>query len=43
MTSEYAFIYEECEIPVGLTVRQWRATNARPVRRRFFRSLFARS
>jgi len=43
MTSEYAFLYEECDIPVGLTVREWRASTARPARRRRFRTLFGRT
>jgi hypothetical protein len=43
MTSEYAFLYEECDIPAGLTVREWRAATARPARRRRLRALFHRA
>ena len=43
MTSEHAFLYEECDIPVGLTVREWRAANAQPACRRRLRDLLARA
>jgi hypothetical protein len=41
MTTEYAFRYEHCDIPEGLTLREWRAARARPARRRL-RDLLAR-
>jgi hypothetical protein len=33
MTSQYAFRYEHCDIPEGMTLREWRAARARPARR----------
>jgi hypothetical protein len=34
MLNAYAFRYEECDIPEGMTLREWRAASARPRRRR---------
>jgi hypothetical protein len=33
---EHAFLYESCDIPAGLTIREWRTVRAaeRPRRRR---------
>jgi len=33
MTSQHAFRYEHCDIPDGMTLRQWRAAQACPARR----------
>lgn len=42
MSSSYAFRYEHCDIPEGMTVSSWRAARARPRRRRRLRDLLAR-
>jgi hypothetical protein len=41
MTTEYEFRYEQCDIPEGVTLREWRAAHTRPARRRL-RDLLAR-
>jgi hypothetical protein len=33
MTSEHAFRYEHCDIPSGMTLREWRAAHAQPAPR----------
>jgi hypothetical protein len=39
--TDYAFRYEQCDIPEGVTIRSWRARNPRPARRRGLRALFS--
>jgi len=40
--SEHAFAYEACDIPAGVTIREWRTARAaeRPPRRRVRQLLF---
>jgi hypothetical protein len=33
MLNDHAFRYEHCDIPAGLTVRDWRMASAAPARR----------
>jgi hypothetical protein len=42
MTTEYAFRYEQCDVPEGQTLVEWRAARTRPAPRRL-RDLLARS
>jgi hypothetical protein len=38
-----AFAYEHTDIPVGLTIREWRQLDVQPRRRRRLRALWRRS
>ncbi len=41
--SEHAFLYESCDIPEGMTLREWRTVReARRPRRRRLRALMSR-
>jgi hypothetical protein len=34
MTSSHAFLYEQCDIPAGVTLHEWRVASAGPARPR---------